>query len=161
MNMLLFELATKEQGTYIAVKLDKESQEKIVDFIKEHKIPNGVPADKLHATVIYSLDYVSNAKKLVDKDMQFEGRPTKFDSFDGDTKNLVLLFECDDLLDRHEYFKKHGATHTYDEFKPHITLSYDVEDFNIKNLPKFTEKLTLINEYTQPLDTEWTKKLND
>jgi hypothetical protein len=147
---------TQLSGTYAAVKPSKNDSNILEKFISDNNIPNPEPIDKLHATLLYSRKPLPSYKPdpklthlvLVDK---LEIWPTK------SGKNcLVLKLKSDDLSKRHLYLmNKHKATYDYPEFKVHISLSYDVGDYdisklNIKYLPK---TIKLDGEYHEPLDT--------
>jgi len=42
--------------------------------------------------------------------------------------------------------KEHGGTYDFDEYKPHITFSYDVAGMQCKDLPKFDEDIEAVHE---------------
>ena len=48
--------------------------------------------------------------------------------------------------------KEHGATYDYDEYKPHITLSYDVDDLDPDQLPSFDKDIIITEETGSDLD---------
>jgi len=151
----------KQAGTYIGMHLSKSSNDDLSQYLKEKKIPNPVPSDKLHATVLYSR---KPCPTIIPKGMMKLGvyaTPTNMDIWEtkDDKKALVLELNSPELIRRHKYFiKEHGGTHDYDEYKPHITLSYDVEDFDISNIDMYNKKIIFNEEYLEYLDEEWTKK---
>jgi 2'-5' RNA ligase len=56
--------------------------------------------------------------------------------------------------------KKHDATYDFPEYKPHITLSYDIGDLDEKNLPdigKYVDEIGIDEEYGEDLDLNWAK----
>lgn len=58
--------------------------------------------------------------------------PQGYHIFEGKNgKNiLVILLDSEDATNRHQkLMKQHDATYYFPEYKPHITLSYDIEDF--------------------------------
>jgi len=72
----------------------------------------------------------------------------------------VLTYDCPELIDRHNaLMKEHGATFDYDEFKPHVTLSYDVgREFDTKKLPVADiGDINVIDEYSEELNLDWAK----
>lgn len=160
--MLLCELKQTNKGTYIALKVSEETQEALTQYIKENKIPNPIPVTKYHVTMIYSLQHVPNVDDLIDNDQKIECKFDSFAIFGENNDSLVLKIKSKELQEKHQYYLTNGATHTFDEFKPHITLSYDIgDDFDYESLPKFSGKIVLCDEYAEPLDTEWKEKLND
>ncbi len=149
--MKLNEVAkTTPKGSYAAVNFDTSTTDAVLDFIKENKIPNGLRANKMHATLLYSRKYFSNYKPVGKMEKPFVSKFSSFDIFESQNgdKCLVLRFICESLTKRHkDLMKEHGATYDYDEYKPHITLSYDVGDLDPDKLPKF-EKDIIITEET-------------
>jgi len=93
----------------------------------------------------------------------FEGRNGK--------KILVLLLDSEDAVNRHQVLmKQHESTYDFPEYKPYITLSYDIEDFmRMKNKKSVLENIkdkynTLIPkefhlnaEYVEHLNPNWEK----
>lgn len=70
---------------------------------------------------------------------------------------LVLFIESETLYTQHNMIKdRFNTKHLYEEFKPHITLSYDCESINISkiNLGEYVEEITFVEEYLQPLNFE-------
>lgn len=150
----------RRKGTYAAVHFDDNTKQAIKKYIEENNIPNAVPVNKLHTTLLYSRkflpDYVAAGKvHLVGQPTNFENWPTQ----DKQSNCLVLKYDCPDLVKRHKFLmKEHGATFDYDEFKPHVTLSYDIGDMDIKDLPKFEDDIVIVEEYSEDLDLNWAKK---
>lgn len=155
----------KNKGTYAGVHFDKNTTDRIKAFIEANNIPNAAPSDKLHTTVLYSRKYLPNYEPAGDVNMT--GKPLKFEKWltQADDKGyrasaLVLTYVCPELVNRHkELMKEHDATFDYDEFKPHITLSYDIgREFDTKKLdPKDIGDLNIINEYGEDLNLDWAK----
>lgn len=152
----------QKQGSYIGVKYTKESKQAIAEFTKKNKIPDAISPNKLHSTVVYSRKHVKNIDKDVKKDCNFEATVKGFEVWEtqGGNHALVMKLTSPELTKRHSFYydKYDEATYDYDEYKPHITLSYDVgEDFDPKSL-KWDDDTPLIidYEYFEPLDTEWT-----
>ena len=124
------------KGTYAGVRFDEDTTKRIRTFIEENEIPNGVPNNKLHTTLLYSRKYLPDYKAAGQYDDPLVGEPTEFDVWEsqpddkGETSNcLVLQYECDPLSERHKsLMDEHGATFDYDEYRPHVTLSYNIGD---------------------------------
>lgn len=164
--MLLMELnATK--GTYSGVRFNNSTIKLILKYIKDNHIPNGVSEDKLHTTLLYSRKFLPNyiPKGKYSKDLV--GTPTTFDVWKSDnndntsTNCLVLKYDCADLIARHKLLMdEHGATYDFSKYEPHITLSYDIGDFVVSNLPDILKTLPhihIISEYKEDLDLSWAK----
>lgn len=141
-----------DSGLYVAVKFSKETindLENLVNELVEHGMSN--PVDDFHATVVYS-------RKNIDwdtaTDIDETARPIGFEKFDTkeDKKCLVLLLTSDYLSRRFNLAMEKGATYDFDDYRPHITLSYDCGDFDISKLsiPDFTVHIS--EEYSSPLE---------
>ena len=142
--MRLTELKDNKKGTYAAVNFDDKTIDTLQEFMKDHKIPNKITPKKMHCTILYSEKHLPDYTAHGKIDPPFEGKPTKLEVWksqpddDGQTANcLVLNFDCKDLTDRHlKLMDDHDATFSFDEFKPHVTLSYDIGDMKIDEFPK-------------------------
>jgi hypothetical protein len=153
-------------GTYAGVKFSDDTVARIKTFIEENEIPQPVPDDKLHSTILYSRKYLPDFQAAGDLDEPYEGTPTEFDTWesqpdeDGIKSNcLVLQYDCDPLIERHNtLMNDYGATFDFDEYKPHVTLSYNVGDLDLSNLnPSDIGPINIINEYQEDLNLDWAK----
>lgn len=153
-------------GTYAAVTFDHTTRKSIYRYCSLADIPNTVRPDKLHATLLYSdtdlplfepneqyrYPLVAYPVGLSIWDTSDEGRPTKC---------LVVLLDCDRLIERHELLiAEHGARYPHPTYQPHMTLSYDVGDLEMEGLPFFENyvpHIIITGEYkedlTPPIDT--------
>lgn len=152
----------KTKGTYAGVRFSDATKDAVAGFIKEHNIPNGVPADKLHSTLLYSRKFCPDYKATGKLEDTMSGTPSGFavwDNAESTTNCLVLEYDCSDLVDRHKFLMdEHGATHDFDDFKTHITFSYDIGDTDYKKLPKFTSPIEIVEEYGEDLNLDWAKE---
>jgi len=148
-------------GRYIGVRFTPETKKKIAEIVKSEKIPNPLPPKEYHATVVYSrLSPVKNFKVKGNFKNPVEGVITGFKIFEseGGKRCLVATIDCEYLKSRHKLARKLGASHDYDQYIPHITLSYDVGDsLTASDLEKLTKKykgtkIQLASEYEEPLD---------
>ena len=149
-------LMEAQAGTYAAVRPSKEDGDKIQKFMGLHNIPNPEPTDKLHATLLYSRkhlpDYEPDTTLVHD---------AKIDSLEvWNTKSgkncLVAKITSPSLANRYtKLMVEHGATAEYSEFKPHISLSYDIGNFDISKLKvsQLPKSLKMTDEYKEALDT--------
>lgn len=156
--MKLMELK-KQQGTYIAATLTPESKQSIWELVKDINIPNKQSKSDYHTTLIYSRTPcdgyeepadVCHAATVADTDI-FQIGST------GSKQCLVLILDSPDLTKRHKsLMKQYDATYDYDEYHPHITLSYDIKDFDVTEFTKKVKdaqlKIEFNNEYSEPLN---------
>jgi len=85
-------------------------------------------------------------------DETWTGKFTKFSIFPSNPNNLVLEYVCKPQSERfNKLMDSHDATYDFDEYKPHITLSTDVGDFDHKKLPKILEPLEIVEEYSKKI----------
>lgn len=140
-------------GTYAAVKPSKDDMILILAFAKEMGVPN-IEAE-LHVTLLYSRKNLPNYKP--DNSLQFEASLKKFEIWP--TKSgencLVLTLDSPELQARHKFLMdEHKATYDYPEYKVHISLSYNIGDFDIQslNVNKLPTSIILTDEYQEELD---------
>jgi len=110
-----------------------------------------IDVEDAHSTIIYSR---VNFKLPVFNSEDFsswEFKPIEFDllpSFRAGRMALVIILEAPKLVELHNAIVESGAQHNFDEFIPHITLSYSVDpDFDLSQLelPDFKFELDRIN----------------
>lgn len=141
---------------FAAVKFSDSTVSKIFDFCENHNIPNRLERDEFHSSLSCSKRVVENFKRY--ENLSEEGYPLEFDIFISrknafkplDTYCLVLKYQSDYMTDRFHQILRMGGTHDYDNYIPHITLSYDVgANFKIENLPNASTigVLNIIEEY--------------
>lgn len=116
-----------------------------------------VPASDMHVTILYSktpVDPFKMGETWIDQDgkggLIVKGGPRALKRFDGGA--IVLRFASSDLNYRHESMIERGASSDYPEYKPHVTLSYDVPaDFDISTIKPFDGELRFGPELFEPL----------
>lgn len=149
----------KESGTYAGIRFSKKTVDALLAFAKEHKIPKLESGDELHTTLLYSRKHLPNYKPAGKYDQPMIGTAIEWDVWksqpkeDGSTKNiLVLVYSCPELYQHHhKLMAQHGATYDFDNYQPHVSLSYDVGDFDFKKLPAFEDELEIVSEYYEEL----------
>lgn len=165
--MILSELKgedEKQQGTYVAVKFDDDTIKRLESYIKDNDIPNAVKSSKFHTTVIYSRKYCPDLKSKGKMETEWVGKPKKLEIWEnGDktSKCLVLTYDCPELSKRHkQLMTDHKATYDFPDYKPHVTLSYDVGDRNVDDFTDIDDigDIRINNEYHQDLDLNWSEK---
>jgi 2'-5' RNA ligase len=134
-----------------------------LNICKLLEIPNTLTKDKVHTTLIYSTKHVEGVE--VNAEEVYNAFISKLDIFTSSTGNkcLVAILECGKMVSRHkELMKKYGFTYDYPEYIPHVTLSYDIKDwdrFDLMNQyikdSKFIYQLQGAGEYYEDLDLDW------
>jgi hypothetical protein len=161
--MKLTEIAqpTEQPGTYAGVHFSDATKGALSEFAKKNKIPKALGKEHYHTTLLYSRKHLPNYKPMGKYDSPMKGVAQEFEVWpaepdeNGKVKNcLVLKYSCPELYQRHhKLMLQHGATYDYDEYKPHVTLSYDVGKFDISKLPTFSGNLEIVEEYHEDLQT--------
>lgn len=144
-----------KNGTYIGLRPSEETKEGIVKLQKRLGIKNPVDPESLHTTLIYSKKGNPN---VIPYEKEYYAYPLSLELF-GEEKNcLVLTLESSALDFRHEFLQHMGLTHSFDSFKPHITLTYDYQGEDYDNEYLYDEKgepiidIVFDGEYVEPLD---------
>ncbi len=146
------------KGLYVAVKYNQSAGDDLLDFIKKYNIPSTLKAEDFHTTIIYSRKF-ADIKELDDdmEDSEIIAKPTElhvFETFDN-KRALVIKLDCPYLDERHKYLmQKYNLTYDYEEYIPHITLSYDIGDLEIPKDVEFPEFFRIQAEYQGDLNLE-------
>lgn len=156
-------LEKKEKGTYAGAHFSQQTMDDVEKYIKNNKIPNPIDAKKLHITILYSRKFLPDYKPAGEYEKPLGGKPVGFEVWKGTDKDgeknancLVQKFDCPELHKRHkELMDEHDATYDYDEYKTHFTLSYDIGDFDISDLPPYDGEIKIVDEYGEDLDLDW------
>lgn len=165
LDMMILEKKEEEvPGTYVGARFAPVTVKYLKSLAGALGFTNPVPEKDFHTTIIFS------RKKFPDSfeaqgtlDPTWKGTVTELEVFPtrSGTNALVLRYKCPEQKKRHEFLmEEYDATYDWDEYKIHVTLSYDCGDVDIKKLNESLEKvdLEISEEYTQPLDLEWTTK---
>ena len=159
--------AEKKKGTYAGAHFSEATKKALGQYCKDNNIPNAINPDKFHTTILYSRKYLPEYKAAGVYDPMMVGKPK--DTFHAwktspsdpnaeKTNCLVLPFDCEALNARHkELMDTHGGTYDYDEYKTHVTLSYNVGDLDVEKLPPFGGDIEIVDEYQEDLNLDWAK----
>ena len=162
----MFEKKEKEGciGTYAALRLSSETIAALDDFCLQHNIPNKV--DEYHSTIMYSRKSHPDFEAFTDR--EYFGTPINFGVFldrEHDTKCLVLKYSSLEIEKRHYNIRNdYEATYDFETFEPHITLSYDIGDFDISSLEiqKIDIKMIMFTgEFSEPLSLNIERRNSD
>tara|TARA_B100000700_G_scaffold88627_1_gene99935 strand:- start:51726 stop:52160 length:435 start_codon:yes stop_codon:yes gene_type:complete len=94
----------------------------------------GVDTDprKLHSTLMYSPELAPEPDTFTSYPSRATAQCRKVEYFPGHNNAgyLVATLDSDDLQSEHLRLKENGAKHTYDPYKPHVTLAshFDMTD---------------------------------
>lgn len=157
-----------DTGKYIGIRFEPETKEKLKSIVAGESIPNATEPDDYHSTIAYSrgsqipgYQVAGKMKNPIEAKIKDFGI---FPSQDG-CNCLVAKLDAPDLVDMHNKTREHGATHDYDEYIPHVTLSYDAGDWDEESLADLTRKyagtkLYGNEEYENDIIEDWKNKYN-
>lgn len=148
------------KGLYVGCKYDRDS---IIKIKQLSKMLNVEPPDSedLHTTICYSTRPPSKAVEYSNWPPQeyARARMIGLEVFNGrDGSNiLVVMLDSKFLREQHHYFMtEYDLSYDFDQYRPHITLSYSYHSPTPPNFPTGVDLQLVINSvYTEPLKTEW------
>jgi 2'-5' RNA ligase len=132
-------MARHKDGTYVSMDLTAESREMLDRYVEQMLgLSERVDPSTYHITVIYSRTPVPTAEDSAGLTTDtpatvhsYEVFPTK-----NDGKCLVMRLDFPYASTLNAELTRQGATSDYDEYKPHLTLAYDMEqDIDPATLP--------------------------
>jgi hypothetical protein len=143
-----------QEGLYVAAYFSDNTNRQLATYIEANKIPNPVAASSLHTTIVYSRVPVDGYEAAHTLNVEVNTSYARLEAWDtsGGTKCLVLCYFSPYLHIRFEEAIASGATYDFDEYKPHVTLSYDIGDFDWQSLPQLSFPLIIAGEYCETLD---------
>lgn len=126
--------------------------EQIHAWAVKHGLPNPVPADEMHVTIMAS---PVNVTMKPDKTPLVIGSTTGcFAMFGPESDVLVFAFDNYWCCDRHWDYLRHGAVCSWPTYRPHLTLSYAPGDFELTDemLEDFPDHIVLAPEKSGPFE---------
>lgn len=150
------------KGTYAKLVPCQETRDKISLILKMFNIENHASPNDLHTTLIYSRQECPTLEAApVGLPVTATGKAFSiFPNADGG-RCLVLELESDDLQLLHGRLRaEHGATHDFESYKPHITLSYDYSSDNVpgESMLEHFWHLKFDQFVVEPLNFNWGKE---
>lgn len=120
-----------------------------------------IAPNDLHVTVIYSkvpVDWFSFGENYSGRDGKLTvsaGGPRAVERL-GDKGAVVLMFASDDLRWRNRAaVEYHGASWDYDDYTPHITLTYEAGDMDLSKVEAYTGEIVLGPEMFEDIEDGW------
>ena len=155
----LSQYAKHKDGTYVSMDLSDESRALLDNFVEMSLgLTERVDPSTYHITIIYSRTPVPTAENYVGTKGTDSATVVGYEIFP--TKNsgkclvMRLNYAFANLLNKQ--LTAEGATSDYPEYKPHLTLAYDIEqeiDPTTLPIPQFS--LTFDPIKVAPLDPEY------
>ncbi len=132
-----------------------ENSDEIIEWAKSQGFGTTMPSNEMHVTIAYSKIPVNwkeigiNSEKLTVED----GLRTIEEL--GDKGAIVLRFESSSLTNRWKQIMHKGGSWDFDSYRPHITISYNGGNINIKNVRPYTGKIIFKGEKKERIDENW------
>lgn len=158
----LQQYAKHKDGTYVSMDLSLESRELLDNFVEMSLgLTERVDPSTYHITVIYSRTPVPTAEHIAGMStttnasvVGYEVFPTK-----NDGKCLVMRLQFSFANALNSKLTQEGATSDYDQYKPHLTLAYDMEqEIDPTTLPVPQFPLTFGPVKVAPLEPDYVPK---
>jgi hypothetical protein len=153
-------MSDKEQssGLYVAAYFDDETNQRIAKYLADYNIPNPIKSPGFHTTIVYSKVPVNDFEPNHSIDITVDTTDSIIEGWDTPSGARCLVWHYDStyLRLRFEEAMEAGATYDFDEYKPHISLSYDIgQDYDVSTLPVPDFPIYLRGEYSEPIELEY------
>jgi 2'-5' RNA ligase len=126
----LQQFAKHKDGTYVSMDLSDESRALLDNFVEMSLgLTERVDPSTYHITVIYSRTPVPTAEHIAGMSTTTTASVNGYEIFPtkNDGKCLVMRLEFSFANALNSKLTQEGATSDYDQYKPHLTLAYDME----------------------------------
>jgi len=133
----------------------------IIDWAKSQGIEQTLAADDLHVTIAFSsemLDWMSLGQAWESEIKIPEGGARLVETFGGGA--TVLLFKATELEWRHKEVLRNGGSYDYDEYQPHITITYGDTPL-LKDIDPYLGEIILGPEIFQEIDLDWKNQVTE
>jgi 2'-5' RNA ligase len=139
----LSQYAKHKEGTYVSMDLSDESRALLDNFVEMSLgLTERVDPSTYHITVIYSRTPVPTAEHIAGMSTDTTASVVGYEIFptknDGKCLVMRLKFTFAEFLNKR--LTMEGATSDYAEYKPHLTLAYDMSqeiDPTTLSIPQF------------------------
>jgi phage-related protein (TIGR01555 family) len=138
-----------------------------IKWAKSQGFATTVPADELHVTVCFSRTPVDWMKMGSGWDQDQDGKlkvapgGARLVEPLGDKGAVVLLFTASSLSWRHEEMVRNGASHDFDDYQPHVTITYDGSGIDLSKVEPYRGELVFGPEIFQEVVEDWEQSLTE
>jgi phage-related protein (TIGR01555 family) len=153
------------RSLYVSRKLLNGAE--FIKWAKGQGFETTVPADELHVTVLFSrspVDWMAMGSPWSEDDKgQLKVPPGGARLVEplGDKGAVVLLFNSSALSWRHEEMVRNGASHDFDSYQPHVTISYAGSDLDLSKVEPFRGELVFGPEIFTEVVEDWEQSLTE
>lgn len=158
----LRQYAKHKDGTYVSMDLTPESRKLLDNYVEMSLgLTERVDPSTYHITIIYSRTPVPSAEQYQGLGNQEPAQVVGYEIFPtkNDGKCLVMRLHCPYAISLNQRLMSEGATSDYPEYKPHLTIAYDIQqeiDPSTLPIPQFELKFGLVK--VAPLEPDYIPK---
>lgn len=153
-------------GIYSWMKPDPATEKNLTLWAKENQIPNVVPSDLLHCTIIRAPEGFAGYEPLLNPTRVFVGANDEFPAYSlklvGPNRDaLVLSFYCHEVDEQNTKAQLLGMKFDWADYRePHVTISYNVGlNFDLSKVKLPTFELSFEPEEVMPYRDDWSDTL--
>jgi hypothetical protein len=138
-----------------------------IKWAKGQGFKTTVPANELHVTILFSRTPVDWMKMGAGWDQDADGKVkiapggARLVEKLGDKGAVVLLFASSPLSWRHEEMVRNGASHDFDEYQPHVTITYEGSDVDLSKVEPYRGELVFGPEIFAEVVDDWEQSLTE
>lgn len=152
---------------YVRRDLKPASAKALIAWAKANGFTSTLEASDMHVTVLYSKQPVDPMKMGETRGSEPDGGlvvkaggPRAIERFGEGA--VVLQFASWSLASRHDEMVRAGASHDYEDYLPHVTITYSApEGVDLDAIKPFTGELAFGPEIFEPLNLDWKSKIEE
>lgn len=140
------------------VKRDVLNGDEIIAWAKTQGFKTTLAASDMHVTIVYSkmpVDWMKIGEAWAETLELPAGGPRIMEAFGPMGRAKVLTFASSALQWRHMDAKAAGASSDYEEYQPHITISYGEDEPDLATIEPYRGRIVLGPEIFTELNTDW------
>lgn len=138
---------------YVHRGVHYEDAQEIIKWAHSQGILTTLQEWDFYVTVVHSkTPFIWNEEE--DRDLEnllIKGGQRSLEKFGEDGNVIVLRIESEALSKRHAELIEMGASHDYDDYRPHITLTYKGAGVDVSQIVPYTGDIRLGSEWWQPI----------
>ena len=140
----------------------------VIKWAKAQDFDTTLPAADMHVTVLFSRQAVDWMKMGAAWDQQNNGElvvppgGARLVEPLGDKGAVVLLFNSSSLSWRHEDMVRNGASHDFDDYQPHVTITYSKPDgLELATVEPYRGELRFGPEVFEEINDDWAANVEE
>lgn len=141
----------------------------VIAWAKSQGFETTLGADEMHVTVVYSkepVDWMSFGQAWGEDQNGHvripPGGARMLDLFGGLKDAVVLLFNSSDLAWRHQSMIQAGASSDYDNYQPHVTITYSAPaDLDLSKIEPYRGELIFGPEIFENTNDDWKSAIEE